>query len=181
MLSYSCNEVLCPKVVTVISLYNLLARSRYTALFICKKHGGNVSMPYVPKERGTMFVRASDVSFTNIQVQYSHALCSQSIKKKIFIYLAMPDLSCGTQALPSSFVAFVFFQLQHAGSSFVACDPLVVAYGIQFSNQGLNSGCLPWEHRVLATGPPGKSLDSLWKLSFRIIFLLSCVSVTRVQ
>ena len=34
----------------------------------------------------------------------------------------------------------------------------VVARGIQFPNQGSNLGPLCWEHRVLATGPPGKSL-----------------------
>ena len=33
---------------------------------------------------------------------------------------------------------------------------LVVAYGIQFPNQGLNPGPLPWHCGVLATGPPGK-------------------------
>ena len=36
-------------------------------------------------------------------------------------------------------------------------DPLVVACGIKFPNQGLNSGPLHWEHRILGTGPPGKS------------------------
>ena len=34
-----------------------------------------------------------------------------------------------------------------------------VAYGIQFPDQGLNVGSLHWEFRVLATGPPGKSLQ----------------------
>ena len=30
-----------------------------------------------------------------------------------------------------------------------------MACGIQFPDQGLNSSHLPWEHSVLATGPPG--------------------------
>ena len=34
---------------------------------------------------------------------------------------------------------------------------LVAACGIYFPNQGSNPGPLHWEHRVLATGPPGKS------------------------
>ena len=38
---------------------------------------------------------------------------------------------------------------------------LIAAYGIQFPDQGWNPGPLPWEYRILATGPPGKSLDSL--------------------
>ena len=37
----------------------------------------------------------------------------------------------------------------------------VVACGIQFPDQRSNLGPLCWEHRVLATGPTGKSLISL--------------------
>ena len=37
---------------------------------------------------------------------------------------------------------------------------LAAACGIKFPDQGLNPGPLHWEHRVLATGPPGKSLFS---------------------
>ena len=33
--------------------------------------------------------------------------------------------------------------------------------GIYFPDQGSNPGCLPWDHRVLADGAPGKSLN--WK------------------
>ena len=75
----------------------------------------------------------------------------------IFIYLAVPGLSCSMQDLPSS--------LQHAGS-------LVEACGIQFPDQGLNSGPLYWEYRVLATGPPEKSLDYFsFSLNFLYFFL----------
>ena len=56
--------------------------------------------------------------------------------------------------------------LWHAGSLLVACKLLAAAYGIQFSNQGSNSGPLHWEYGVLATGPPGKSLPFLVYLSF---------------
>ena len=38
------------------------------------------------------------------------------------------------------------------------CWFLAVACGISFSHQGLNLGPLHWEPRVLATGPPRKSL-----------------------
>ena len=34
--------------------------------------------------------------------------------------------------------------------------------GLGTPDQGLNLGPLHWEHRVLATGPPGKSLDVLF-------------------
>ena len=44
--------------------------------------------------------------------------------------------------------------LQHAESLVVICELLVVACGIHFPDQDL----LLWEHGVLATGPPGKSL-----------------------
>ena len=42
-----------------------------------------------------------------------------------------------------------------------ACELLAVACGIQFPSQGSNPGPLNWEHRVLATGLPGKSLTYL--------------------
>ena len=55
-----------------------------------------------------------------------------------------------------------YFQslLQRVGSLVVACGLLVVACEIQFPDQGSNLGPLHWEFRVLATGPPGKSLTS---------------------
>ena len=45
--------------------------------------------------------------------------------------------------------------LWHAESLVVACELLVAACGILFSDQGWNPGPLDWEHGVLATGPPG--------------------------
>ena len=56
------------------------------------------------------------------------------------------------------FVCCTAYYLQHAGSLVVACKLLVAACGIQFPDQGSNLGPLHWEHRVLATGPSGKSL-----------------------
>ena len=44
--------------------------------------------------------------------------------------------------------------MQHAGSLAVACELLVVACGIQFSDQRLSSGPPLWELGVLATGLP---------------------------
>ena len=53
----------------------------------------------------------------------------------LFIYLAALGLSYSMQEL--LVVTFELF--------------LVVACGIYFSNQGVNPGPLPWEHRVSAT------------------------------
>ena len=44
---------------------------------------------------------------------------------------------------------------------------LVAACGIQFSNQGLNLGPLPWKLRVLTTGPPGKLPSYFLKLQYQ--------------
>ena len=47
------------------------------------------------------------------------------------------------------------------------CWVLVVACGVEVTDQGWNPSPLHWEYRVLATGPPGKSLcvkGSLWLL-----------------
>ena len=43
------------------------------------------------------------------------------------------------------------------------CWVLVVAYWIQFPDQGLNPRPLNWEYGVLATGPPEKSLRSYFE------------------
>ena len=63
---------------------------------------------------------------------------------QILIYWAAPGLSCGTQDIQS--------WLWHAGSLLIAC-------GIWFPDQGSNLGPLHWEHRVLVTGLPGKSME----------------------
>ena len=71
---------------------------------------------------------------TNISVLmswHSHV----SFFKRIFIYLAVPGLSC-------------------------ACELLVAACGIQLPDQGSNPSLVHWEHGVPATGPPGKSLHA---------------------
>ena len=59
------------------------------------------------------------------------------------------DLSCSLQDL-----------------SYVACKLWVVACKILFSDQESNWGPLHWEHRVLSTGPPGKSLSNFWPSFF---------------
>ena len=61
--------------------------------------------------------------------------------KILFIYLAVPGLSCRTQDLRSS--------LWHTRS-------LVAARGIQFPDQRSNLDPLHWERGVLAPGPSGK-------------------------
>ena len=43
---------------------------------------------------------------------------------------------------------------------------LAAACGIKFPDQGLNPGPLHWEHRVLAAGPPGMSLNPFLKQVF---------------
>ena len=62
-----------------------------------------------------------------------------------------------------------WFQLWHVGSLVfvVACgifccgiELLVAACGTYFPDEELNPGPLHWEHRALATGPPGKSPPS---------------------
>ena len=56
------------------------------------------------------------------------------------------------------YLDFLGLSLQHMGSYVAACELLVAARGIWFPDQGLNLGPQHEEHRVLATGPPGKSL-----------------------
>ena len=68
----------------------------------------------------------------------------------LFIYLATLGLSCSMWDL----------QFQHTES-------LVVAYGPQFPDQGSNWGSLHLELGLLATGPPGKSLQ--------VVFQKTCI------
>ena len=69
----------------------------------------------------------------------------------IFIYLIALGLCCSTWPP----------QLWHANSQ------LRHACGIQFPDQGSNLGPLHWEHGVLSTASPGKSLQ----VSFNFLFL----------
>ena len=55
------------------------------------------------------------------------------------------------------YIKLFIFNLATLGLHCSMQDLLVAACGIQFSDQGLNPGALHWEHRVLATGLPGKS------------------------
>ena len=84
-------------------------------------------------------------------------LLSKSFKKYIiyFIYLAVPALSCVMRAFDLH-CGMEEFLLRHAESLVTAYRILVAACGIQFPKQGSNPGSLLWEHRVLATGLPGK-------------------------
>ena len=65
------------------------------------------------------------------------------------------------------------------------CWVLVVAHGIQFPVQGSNLGPLHWEHRILVTGPTGKSPFAyfFFKSIFVLLFalLLSCRNSFRIQ
>ena len=55
----------------------------------------------------------------------------------------------------------VIYLLDYGGSWLWHAGSLVAACGIEFPDLALNPGPLHWEHGVLATGPPGKSLVSL--------------------
>ena len=62
--------------------------------------------------------------------------------------------------------------IQSSGSKRVGREKselLIVACWVWFSNQGSNLGPLLWELRVLATGPPGKSLASRFEIQKNII------------
>ena len=49
---------------------------------------------------------------------------------------------------------------------------LAVVCGIQFPNQGSNPGPQHWEMRVLATGPPGQSLNFIFLFTLFLKILL---------
>ena len=53
---------------------------------------------------------------------------------------------------------FIIYLFGSTGSQLRHAHSLVAACGVQFPDQRSNSGPLPWEQRVLATAPPGKSV-----------------------
>ena len=76
-------------------------------------------------------------------------VCMKSFKKYLFIYL----FSCNGSSLP------------RAQSSVAPRKLLAGACRSWFSHPGLNPDPLQWEHRVLTTGPPGKSLKFLYTIN----------------
>ena len=55
---------------------------------------------------------------------------------------------------------------RNCGPTITVTLQLFVACRIQFPSQGLNPGPLPWDHRVLATGPPWNSQDYILRFIF---------------
>ena len=53
-----------------------------------------------------------------------------------------------------------------------ACKLSVAACGIQIPNQGSNSDPLNWEHRVLVTGPPGRSQCMYYLDGYKFVLIL---------
>ena len=114
------------------------------------------------------------------------------LKNILKFILAAPGLSCGTWDLRCGMRDF---QLRHAGFLLAACrlfsgsmrtlscgmwtSQLQHVCRIQFPDQGSNPGPLHWEHGVLPTGPPGKSLFKSFAhflVGLFVSLLLSCKS-----
>ena len=83
------------------------------------------------------------------------------------VYLAVLGLSWGTRDLGDLRCSLRHLQLQHANSQLWHVGP-------NSPEQGSNPSSLHWEGRVLATGPPGKSL-------FLFLFLSNDYYATRTQ
>ena len=78
------------------------------------------------------------------------------------------------QTLPETFLDsefYFFFYVIFISLYFWLCCVLVAACGIQFPDQGLNSGPLHWECRVPVTGSPGKSHRIKALLNFERIII----------
>ena len=106
------------------------------------------------------FCHESNVNTFNI-LNYIYLQHKFLFFQYLFIFiLAAPGLSCGTWDL----------QLRHVDSQ------LWHACRIQFPDQGSNLGPLHWEHGVLPTGPPRKSLNFN---CFSFLFLLFLVYLRR--
>ena len=112
---------------------------------------------------------------------YKHSHNEQSIsvlnliyfvftKQSYVVYLLMPD-----KALKIFFLKYLLIWLHQVLVAacrvfswsmwdllVVKCGHLVAARGIQFPIQGSNPGTLHWEDGVSATGPPEKSLKSVF-------------------
>ena len=68
---------------------------------------------------------------------------------------------------------FYIYLFGYMGFLVVGFELLAVACGIQFSDQRLNLSPLHWEFGILATGPPGKSLFSVFWVLKKIIIIIA--------
>ena len=110
------------------------------------------AFPPAMQKSSSFSTSSPTLSILNFSHANTCAISQCAFKKYIFMYLAVPCLSCGSW------------------------DLLVAACGIQFSNQGSNLGPLHWERGVLTTGPPRKSLNVLFGFVFLAASGLCCGS-----
>ena len=92
----------------------------------------------------------------------------------IFIKGALKSLSAKPQIWARSETAYIafFFLVLLKNVTIIylficLCRVLVEVCGIYLPDQGWNLGPLHWQRRVLATGPPGKSLNATSFFNFR--------------
>ena len=87
-------------------------------------------------------------------------------------FLGDGNLEAPVMESPPFFVFSFFLYLAVLGLSFGIQDLLVAPYRISFPDRGSNLDPLHWEHRVLATGSPGKSLAEAFVSAKSVLFLL---------
>ena len=78
-------------------------------------------------------------------------------------FLGDGNLEAPVLESPPFFFFSFFLYLAALGLSFGIQDLLVAPYRFSFPDRGSNLDPLHWEHRVLATGSPGKSLESCFR------------------
>ena len=88
-------------------------------------------------------------------LRYRNVHCLHSLQGYLF---SMPFNSAINWHL-KIFLIFIYLFIWPCRVSVAACKHLVTACGVKFPDQGWNLGPLLWESGVLATGPPGKSLN----------------------
>ena len=126
----------------------LISRRRFQQLFELRQSFEPNVQPQRAKVPQSLFC---DLSSVFLSYSYPFFSFIYYFLNYLFIYRAVPSLSCGTWDLQSL--------LGLAGS-------LVGAHRIQFPDQGSNPGPLHWEWRVFATGTPGKSLIHIIIIKF---------------
>ena len=148
-----------------LCLFHLCCRFYQYKVFICIYFTSNIfkiytNAPCLICDTGNLYILF--FSLNSLKYLLVFSMNQLLFESPLFVYLLL--ISKLMFILSSTYFVFnLLFSIFFKKYLFIWVSwVFVAACGIQFPDQGSNPGLLHWECRVLAMGPPGKSLFSIF-------------------